>query len=94
MYSCFKFVDGSLSHDGIVWVNHINFFEGDLLASCVCRVITIVLFCQVERSLFLRSHRGIVCWLEQAVVYAHTVERMQENDICHYRQVLYAGPTL
>jgi hypothetical protein len=35
MYRCFKFVDGSSSHDDIVWVNHINYVEGDMLASCI-----------------------------------------------------------
>jgi hypothetical protein len=37
MYSYFEFVDGPSPHDGIVWVNHVDYVEGDLLTSCVWR---------------------------------------------------------
>jgi hypothetical protein len=45
-------------------------------------MIVVIRFCQVERFLLLQSHRGVVCWLEEAMTYAHTVEGMQEDDVC------------
>jgi hypothetical protein len=42
----------------------------------------VVQFCRAERFLFLRAIEGVVYWIEQVVAYAHTVEGIQENDVC------------
>jgi hypothetical protein len=37
VYCCLKIIDGSLPHDGVVGIYHVNYVEGDLLTSRVWR---------------------------------------------------------
>jgi hypothetical protein len=37
VYCCLELVNGSTPHDGVARINHVDYVEGDLLTSRVCR---------------------------------------------------------